>query len=104
MVFPRDKQLSLILTSQGPAWALEELERSKSEGPSKENREIIDFLVQRGHEDIMAAILKIAIEWNNAVVWGCIVESDPGFFLGQKGYVDLCNGWETFDFDGVRPT
>lgn len=104
VMFPKKQQLSLILTSEGgEEWALEELERSKAEGPSKENCEIIEFLAQRGREDITATISKIAIEWNDAVVWGRIVEHDPKFFLRQEEYTDLTNGWETFKFDCVRP-
>jgi hypothetical protein len=104
VMFPKEKQLSLMLSSGGAKWASEELEKSKSEGPSKENHKIIDFLAQQGREGITATILKIAIEWNDAVVWGRIVERDPEFFFNQTGYTDLCNGWQLFGFDGVRPT
>ena len=104
VIFPKDKQLSLMLSSAGDQWALEELEKSKAEGPSKENCEIINFLAQRRSEDITGTISKIAIEWHDAVVWGQIVESHPEFFLEQKGYANLCDGWQEFDFDGVRPT
>jgi len=104
VVFPKERQLSLILSSEGVDWGLEELEKSKSEGPSKENREIIDFVVQQGKIDIIPAVLKVALEWNDAVVWGSIVEQRPGYFLGKNGYPDLWNGWQAFKLDGVRST
>jgi len=104
-MFPKKRQLPIMLSSVGgEKWGLAELEKSKSEGPSKENREIIEFLAQTGRKDNMTAILEVAIEWNDAVEWGCIVKRDPGFFLRQKGYKSLCNGWEALKFDGVRPT
>lgn len=104
VMFPKAEQLSLIMSSEGHTWALEELERSKSDGPSKENREIIDLLVQKKYEDVAATISKIAIEWNDATVWDRIVESDPGYFLEQEEYADLCDGWDALGFGGVRPT
>ena len=105
VMFPKEKQLSLMLSLDGAEkWALEELEESKPEGPSRENCEIIDFLAQKGGGDTMATILETAIGWKDATVWGRIVGQNPGFFLGQKGYTDLCDGWKEFKFDGVRPT
>lgn len=105
VMFPKEKQLSLMLSSEeAEEWALDELERSKSEGPSKENREIVDFLARKERSDTTATILKIAIGWKDAAVWCGIVEQDPRFFLGQNGYTDLCNGWEMFKFEGVRGT
>lgn len=104
-MFPKKQQLSLILASGGEKWASEELQKLKSEGPSKESCEIIEFLARKGREDAMATILKIAIDdWNDAVVWGRIVAQNPAFFLGQKGYTSLCDSWKTFKFEGVRPT
>lgn len=93
-----------MLSSEGPTWALEELEKSKSEGPSKENRKIVDFLASRQSKDITITILKVAIEWDDAAVWDRIVMSDPGFFLTQSEYTHLCEGWEAFKLDGVRGT
>ena len=105
VMFPKKRQLSVMLSSErGEDWAFEELEKSKSEGPSKENREIIEFLAQPGLEVIMDTILKIAIEWDDATVWDSIVKQNPEFFLEQKEYTSLCNGWEVFKLDGVRPT
>lgn len=93
-----------MLSSEGPEWALEELEKSKPEGPSKDNRKIVDSLASYQREDITTAILKVAIEWDDAAVWDCIVMSDPGFFLGQSEYAHLRDGWEAFKLDGVRGT
>ena len=104
VMFPKKKQLSLMLSSKGAKWALEELEKSKGEGPTNENREIIGFLLREESNVIIAAIMKIIFGWNDAAVWGDIIEQDPGFFMGQDGYTDLCNGWQVFGFDGVRPT
>ena len=93
-----------MLSSEGEEWGLEELEKSKTEGPSKANCEIIEFIARRGNPGRMVAISKIALEWNDAVVWGRIIGWDPGFFLRQRGYTELCKGWETFEFDGVCGT
>lgn len=104
VVFPKDKQVSLMLASGGSEWGLEELEKSKSEGPSKENREIIDFLAQLRDKEIMPTILQVAIEWKDVAVWDGIVLSYPEFLLKQEEYADLCVGWQTFTLDGVRST
>jgi len=104
-MFPKKRQLSIMLSSEGgEKWGLAELEKSKSEGPSKENRKIIEFLAQTGREDAMAAVLEVAIGWNDAAEWGRIVKQKPQFFLRQKGYKSLYNGWEALKFDGVWPT
>jgi len=58
-------RLCLMWATPGYGWeelAFEELEKSKSEGPSKENREIIEFLARPGLEVITDTILGIAIE------------------------------------------
>jgi len=105
VMFPKKRQLSIVLSSEGGKdWAFEELKKSKFEGPSKENREIIRLLAQPGLEEIMDTILRMAIEWDDAAVWGCIVKQNPEFFLEQKGYTSLCDGWEAFKFEGVCPT
>jgi len=52
----------------------------------------------------MATALKIAFEWNDAVAWGRIVKQDTKFFLHERGFTSLCDGWEAFKFDGVGPT
>lgn len=104
VIFPKDEQLSLMLSSEGSTWALEELEKSKSEGPSKENCLIVDFLAEQKREDIMPVVLKIAIEWKDAAVWNRIIMRDRGFFLKQREYKDICDGWQAFKFDEVRPT
>ena len=103
VMFPKKRQLSIMLSVGGAKWALEELEKSKSEGPSNENRKIVAFLAQQQRKDVMTTITKTAIEWNDATVWGGIVQLWPKFFLGQSEYTDLCDGWRVFGFDGVRP-
>jgi hypothetical protein len=104
VIFPKDKQLSLMLSAEGPTWALEELEKSKSEGPTKENRDIIGFLAKQGNREAKTTVLELSIEWKDAVSWGRVIGSDPRFFLRQEGYEDLYNGWRAFGFSGVRPT
>jgi len=105
VMFPKKKQLSLMLSQEGGVkWALQELETSKSEGASAANCEIIDFFAQQKRKDLMPTILETAFGWDDAVVWGRIVEKFPEFFLEQEGYKHLCDGWEAFKFDGVRPT
>jgi len=104
-MFPKKRQLSVVLSSKGGEdSAFEELEKSKFEGPSKENREIIKFLAKPWPEELLDTILRIAIEWDDAAVWSCVVKQNPKFFLKQKGYTSLCDGWEAFKFDGVCPT
>jgi hypothetical protein len=103
VMFPKKRQLSIMLSLGGAKWALEELEKSKLEGPSNENWKIIAFLAQQQRKDVMTTITKTVIEWNDATVWGGIVRLWPKFFLGQGEYTDLCDGWRVFGFDGVRP-
>jgi hypothetical protein len=103
-MLPKEQQLSIMLSSGGEKWALKELNKSKSEGPSKENREIVEFLIwQAEGRDAETTIAKIAIEWNDAATWSRIVGKRSGFFLKQDGYTGLCDGWREFEFDGVRP-
>ena len=104
VMFPYNKQLSVILSTEGSTWALQELEKSESEGPTKENREIIGFLAKKENDDFKATVLKYAFEWNDPSVWDLIVESDPRFFLCGKGYRNLCDGWQAFGLDSVRLT
>lgn len=92
-----------MLSSEGPIWALEELEKSKSEGPSKENRIIIDFLARQEGRGIQPSLLKVAVEWNNADLWGRIIELNPELFF-SGGFPDSWKDWEAFGFDDVRPT
>ena len=104
-MFPKKYQLLLMLSSEmGVDWGLEELEKSKPEGPSKENREILEFLARQNNKALMATALKFAFEWNDVVAWGRIVEQDTKFFLQERGFTSLCDDWEAFKFDGVRPT
>jgi len=89
-MFPKRQQLSVVLSSEG--WedrGFDELEEYKSEGPSKENHEIIEFVAQPRLESIMKIILGIAIEWDDATVWGRIVKKNPRFFLKQEGHASL---------------
>lgn len=104
VIFPRREQVRLMFLSEGPDWALEELEKSKFEGASKENVEIIELLAEQKDDGIAGTISKVAIEWNHPVAWGFVVESHPGFFLKQKEYAGLWDGWQAFGFDGVRST
>lgn len=105
VMFPKKRQLSVMLSSEhGEKWALEELEKSKSDGPTRANREIVEFLARKGQGNVVATILKIAIEWGDVVEWDCIVRWNCSLLLGEKGYTRLCEGWEVFKFEGVRPT
>ena len=104
-MFPKKQQLSVMLSSEhGEKWALEELEKSKSEGPTGANREIVEFLARKRQGDVVATILKIAIEWDDVAEWDYIVRWNHSRFLREKGYTCLCEGWEVFDLEGVRPT
>ena len=104
VMLPKHRQLSFMLSSEGKKWALKELKKSKSEGPSKENREIIYFLAQQNDERIMTTVSGIAIEWGDTGVWDQIVQYYPDFFLSQEGFTELYNGWRAFGFDVVHPT
>ena len=105
IMFPKKQQLSIMLSLEdAEKWALEELEKSKSEGPTGENREIIEFLARRKRADVVATVQKIAIEWGDVTVWDYIVWWNHKLFLEEKGYTRLCEGWEVFNFEGVRPT
>lgn len=104
VMFPKEKQLSIMFSVEGSEeWALTELENSKSEGPTKENREIIVFLAQKRTVD-RSTLLKIAVDWKDAEVWSDIVRAETMFFLDEKDYKTLCDGWELFKLDGVRET
>ena len=104
-MFPKKRQLSVMLSSEyGEEWALEELEKSKSEGPTWANREIVEFLARKRRGGVVATVLKIAIEWGDVAEWDYIVQWNHSFLLGEKGYTCLCEGWEVFKFEGVCPT
>ena len=104
-MFPKKRQLSVMLSLENAEkWALEELEKSKSEGPTVENREMIKFLERQERADLVATILKIAIEWGDVTEWDYIVWRNHKLFLEEKRYTRLCEGWEVFNLEGVRPT
>ena len=103
-MFPRAKQLSVMLFTEGPTWALEELAKSRCEGRTKENEEIVGFLVRQRSKETIDVILEIAIEWKDVALWGQVVELHPRTVLRANGYADLSDGWKAFGLDGVRPT
>ena len=43
-LFPSSKQLDILLASGGVEYAIAELERSASEGPTKENQKIVEYI------------------------------------------------------------
>jgi hypothetical protein len=101
-MFLKTGQLDLMLNAGGVDWALQEFKRSQSDGPSDENYQIVNFLVEKADKNVVPVILKTAIEWEDAELWGKIVHQQPDLFLGEEGYVGLCNGWKAFQLDGVR--
>lgn len=44
VLFPSSKQLDVLLASGGVQYALAELKKSASEGPTKENQKIVDYI------------------------------------------------------------
>lgn len=105
VLFPKKKQLSIMLSmGGGREWALTEFENSKSEGPTKENREIVRFLGQQGGGETVVDVLKIAIDWKDAELWGDIISADTERVLNEEGYKSISDGWEAFSLDGVRAT
>ena len=90
VMFSKKRQLSVMLSSEhGEKWALEELEKSKSDGPTWANREIVEFLARKGQGNVVATILKIAIEWSDVVEWDYIVRWNCSLLLGEKGYTPV---------------
>ena len=103
VMFPKTKQLSIMLSMEGAKeWALKEYENSKSEGRTKENREIVRFLGQQKEGVSVAGMLKTAIGWKDAELWCDMVGANTRRFLEEPGYRSLCDGWEAFGLDGVR--
>lgn len=50
VVFPSSRQLDVLLASGGVGYALAELKKSASEGPTKENQKIVEYIFQNWGE------------------------------------------------------
>jgi len=46
VLFPSSKQLDVLLASGGIGYAITELEKSVSEGPTRENQKIVEYIFQ----------------------------------------------------------
>jgi hypothetical protein len=121
VLFPTSKQLDVLLASGGVKYALTELEKSASEGQTKENKKIIEFIFQnwRGtssepcqfdfcpsyevptidRQETATKLSSIAVQSNDAKLWvrtiGMCKFRDEGD-LGRFGLKHIVAGWKRF--------
>ena len=119
--FPGSKQLDVLLTSGGVEYALTELKQSMSEGQTKENQKIVEFIFQNWHKTPLEAdtfifcpsyevptmtpqqtatgLANIAVQSNDAELWvrtmGMCKFRDEAD-LSRFGLEHILAGWERF--------
>lgn len=127
MVFPRTKQLDILLASGGVEYALAELEGSASEGQTKENQKIVEFIFQNWHKNSLEAftfdfrpsyevptmsprhtatkLTNIAVRSNDAKLWvrtTSMCKFRDEVDLSRFGLEHIVVGWEKFRLEEIE--
>jgi hypothetical protein len=127
VIFPNSKQLDVLLSSGGVEYALTELEKSAPEGPSEENRKILEFIFQNWYKtspeycifdirpsygvptiapnEIATKLIGIAVQSNDAKLWVrtmgmCRFEDEID--LGRFGLEHIVVAWEKFQLEEIE--
>ncbi|KAF9786064.1 hypothetical protein BJ322DRAFT_765163 [Thelephora terrestris] len=128
VLFPSSKQLDVLLSSGGVEYALSELEKSASEGPTEENQKIVEFIFQNWRKtsspedcifdfrpsyevptmtpnDIATRLAGIAVQSNDAKLWTrtmsmCKFRDEVD--LSRFGLEHVVAGWEKFQLEDIE--
>ena len=126
-MFPSSKQLDILLASGGVEYALTELEKSASEGPTKENQKIVEFIFhswgkaspeycifgfRSSYEvptmrpnEIATKLTDIAVQSNDAKLWVRTIdmcELEDLVDLRRFGLDRIAAAWEKFQPEDIE--
>ena len=126
MLFPSSKQLDVLLASGGVRYAITELEKSASEGPTKENQKVVEYIFQNWGKtppsycifdfrpsyevptmypnEVATKLADIAVQSNDAKLWVRTIGMcglKDGVDLGRFGLNRITAGWERFQLEEV---
>lgn len=127
VLFPGSKQLDVLLASGGVEYAITELEKSASEGPTKENRKIVEYIFQNWDKtspeyyvfdfrhsyevptvspsEVATKLVDIAVQTNDAELWVRTIgmcEFKDGIDLGRFGLDRIIAAWEKFQLEEIE--
>lgn len=127
VLFPISKQLDVLLASGGVEYAIAELEKSASEGPTNENQKIVQYIFQNWGEtspgycifdfqpsytvptmpanEIAVKLADIAIQSGDAKLWVRTIsmcELKDSIDLGRFGSSRITAAWEKFKFEEIE--
>jgi len=127
VLFPSSKQLDVLLASGGVEYAITELEKSASEGSTKENQKIVDHIFRNWGKtspeyyifdfrpsyevptmlpnDVAVALADIAIQSNNANLWVRTIgvcKFKDGVDLSRFGLKRVAAAWEKFQLEEIE--
>jgi Zn-finger protein len=118
----------VLLSSGGVEYALSELEKSASEGPTEENQKIVEFIFQNWHKtssledcvfdfcpsyevptmtqnEIATRLAGIAVQSNDAKLWTRTMgmcKFRDGVDLSRFGLEHVVAGWERFQLEDIE--
>jgi len=120
-LFPSSKQLDILLASGGVEYAIAELENSASEGPTKENQKIVEYIFHNwgraspescvfdfrpSYEvptmppnEVVTKLADIAVRSNDAKLWVRTIKMynlEDFIDLGRFGLNRIVAAWEKF--------
>ncbi|KAF9650685.1 hypothetical protein BDM02DRAFT_3127503 [Thelephora ganbajun] len=125
--FPNSKQLDVLLASGGVGHAIAELEESVSEGPTRENQKIMEYIFGNWHKtppeyfmfdfrpsyevpiiarhEITTNLADIAVQSNDAKLWVrtigiCEFKDEVG--LNRFGLQRIVAAWDKFQLEEIK--
>ena len=127
MLFPNSKQLDVLLASGGVEYAITELNKSASEGPTKENQKIVEYIFRNwgrtspehyifeyppSYEvptmppnEVATKLVDIAIRSNDPKLWVRTIgmcEFKDGVDLSRFGLDRMVAAWEKFQLEEIE--
>ena len=127
VLFPSSKQLDILLASGGVEYAITELEKSVSEGPTKENQKIVEFIFHNWRKttpeycifdfcssyevptmppnEVATKLADIAVQSNDAKLWVRTIDIckfEDWVDLGRFGLNRIIAAWEVFQLEEIE--
>ena len=127
MLFPSPKRLDVLLASGGVEYAITELERSESEGPTRENQKIVEYIFQNWGKtspeyyifdfrpsyqvptmppnEVATKLVDIAVQSGDPKLWVRTIgmcKFKDGVDLGRFGLNRMTAAWEKFQLEEIE--
>jgi len=127
VLFPSPKQVDVLLASGGVEYAIAELEKSASEGPTRENQKIVEYVFQNwgrtspeyyifdfrpSYEvptmppnEVATKLVDIAVQSGDAKLWVRTIDKckfKDGIDLDRFGLNRITAAWEKFQLEEVE--